>query len=704
MNDLEPALTLEEVLRVKHPDQHRWSPAGRWVAYLWHDWGDDHLWLADTATGAVAQVSRAGAGRVVEYAWHPRGDALAYVQGDDLWMLRPLAGGLPVRVTDGALRPSGICWAPDGHALAFVREGTLWLWLPEPGTMRTLALPGRVVGGPQIPPLRWAADGRAIACALERPDGERRVAVARTGDGRVVWQAPVGEPGGFFLWIDGGRFYYAATRDTNRRREHYLVDLRALLEDPGVAPTGGAGPAGSPGQAGGTARVRLLHVEVDPKGLLMPVEPQPSPDGRCLLFVLRHTGWDHLFLFDLDTGWMRQLTSGACEDLGHVYDVPQWSPDGRLVLFASNRTNPGHRQLWTVDVQRGSLARLTEAPGTAVEGRWAPDGEQIVYRFCGPQDAADLWLIGAQGGHPRRLTASLPQTWTADKMIAPAPVTFASAKGWTIHGYLYAPPHRAEGRRYPALVWVHGGPMRQMRDGWHPLHAYAIFHAFMLYLAHRGYVTLAVNFRGGIGYGVAFEQGTYLAIGVDDVADVVAAGEFLRTLPYVDAARVGVWGISYGGQMTLAALTKHPEAFALGINIAGVWDEAAWCRWAQRHYPTAAEYFRARLGGDETLHPEVWRQASPRHWVAQMRAPLVTFHGTQDEAVPLEQLDLLVADCVAHEKTFEAHHYPGEAHVFVHRATWADAFRKIERALARYLGAPAAPGTGMVSTLAEEGE
>ncbi|MCL6553460.1 MAG: prolyl oligopeptidase family serine peptidase [Firmicutes bacterium] len=668
MYDPAPSLTLEDVLRVKHPDAHRWSPAGRWLAFIWRDWGDDHLWLVDTATGEVMQASRAEGGRVTEYAWHPRGEALAYVQDGDLWLLRAAPRGCPPqRVTEG-VDVSDICWAPDGHALACVRHGAVWLWLPEPGTVRRLALPGRVVADPHIPPLRWAADGRAIACALELPGGARHVAVVDPAQGQVVWKAPVDEPGGHFLWIDARRFYYAATRDAARRREHYVVEFDA-------AP-----------------RRRLLHVELDLKGLVMSVEPQPSPDARCLVFVLRHTGWDHLFLYDLESGWMRQVTGGACEDLGHLQDAPQWSPDGRLVLFASNRTDPGHRQLWTVDVQRGTLTRLTAEPGTAVEGRWAPDGSQIAYRFCGPRDAVDLWLVGAQGGAPRRLTTSLPERWTRDKIVAPTHVTFAAARGWTVHGYLYTPPRLQQGLRYPALVWVHGDPMHQVHEGWHPLYPYAVVHAFTQYLAHRGYVTLAVNVRGSAGYGVAFEQGTYLAVGVDDVADVVAAGQVLRSLPYVDANRIGVWGIFRGGHLALAALTKHPGAFALGINIAGVWDAEAWLRWARRHYRTAAGYVRARLGGDEAAHGEVWRQASPRHWVAQMRAPLVNFHGTRDEAVPFEQLDLLVADCVAHGKRFEAHHYPGESHVFSRRATWADVFRKIERALARYLGTPAASG------------
>jgi dipeptidyl aminopeptidase/acylaminoacyl peptidase len=654
-----PAITFDEVLHLRHPDHHRWSPAGGRVAFIWHDYGRDHLWLAEMSTGEVRRLSN-GQTRVTEFDWHPRGDAIAFIRDKDLWVLWDLrAVDHPVCVSETpAAVESTPLWSPDGSLLAFARDGRLWLWQPETGATRTIDLPGRLEGELRRPGLRWSPDGAALACVLRREDGAalRDLVVVAAGDGRIVWQTSMGEPGGHVLWIDAGRLYYAVTTQSGQRREHYLV-----------APGVGASP-------------RLLHVEQDAKGLMSSVEPQPSLDRTMLLFVLRHTGWDHLFAFDLATGWMRQLTDGACEDIGQGDDPPRWSPDGRQILFSSSRTDLGHRQLWSLDVPRGAVRQLTFEPGTATQGAWSPDGDQIVYSFCGPIESTDLWLMGSGGEHPRRLTRSLPASWTREKMIAPEHVTFTSARDWTVHGYLYSPPVREPGKRYPALVWVHGGPMAQVRDGWHPTHGTSIFHAFILYLAHRGYVTLTPNYRGGTGYGVGFEQGNYRAMGVDDVADVVAAGQYLKQLPYVDPDRVGVWGISYGGHLTLGSVTKHPDVFAVGVNIAGVWDRTIWNQWASRVQWPAASYFRTRLGGSEEQSPDLWRQASPRHWVHQMTAPLVNLHGTGDESVSFEQLDQIVRDCVRHGRTFETHYYPEETHVFTYRRTWADAFRKIERA------------------------
>jgi dipeptidyl aminopeptidase/acylaminoacyl peptidase len=168
----------------------------------------------------------------------------------------------------------------------------------------------------------------------------------------------------------------------------------------------------------------------------------------------------------------------------------------------------------------------------------------------------------------------------------------------------------------------------------------------------------------------------------------VRAGEYLKTLSFVDPERVGIWGLSYGGWLTLASLSRSPHTFAMGINLAGIWDFDKWMGWAKGAYRPAYDYFLGRAGSPRSKHARVWEGASPRFLASEIRAPLVNFHGTKDAAVPFEQLDMLVKDLVDLGKTFEAHYYPDESHLFTHRATWRDALLKIEQALQRYLGRP----------------
>jgi len=108
--------------------------------------------------------------------------------------------------------------------------------------------------------------------------------------------------------------------------------------------------------------------------------------------------------------------------------------------------------------------------------------------------------------------------------------------------------------------------------------------------------------------------------------------------------------------------------------------------WAKESYRPPYDYFLGRAGGTRERVPDVWRSASPRYLVERIRVPLINFHGTRDAAVPFEQLDLIVDDCVRHGKMVETHYYPGETHLFTHRATWRDALRKVEAALRAHLG------------------
>lgn len=180
-------------------------------------------------------------------------------------------------------------------------------------------------------------------------------------------------------------------------------------------------------------------------------------------------------------------------------------------------------------------------------------------------------------------------------------------------------------------------------------------------------------------------MGLHGKMGVDDVVDVVKAGEYLKSLPYVDPDRVAVWGLSYGGYMTLHALTQYPEAFCMGVNIAGIWDFSQWTRWIQSRTGMQGGLFVNFLGGFPDEAPESYRLGSPVTFAENLSRPLINVHGTADANVDFQQLDRIVADCVKLGKTYEAYYYPNEVHMFRWRKTWQDAFPKIEREFDKYM-------------------
>ncbi len=144
--------------------------------------------------------------------------------------------------------------------------------------------------------------------------------------------------------------------------------------------------------------------------------------------------------------------------------------------------------------------------------------------------------------------------------------------------YLFVPKDLDRSRKHPAIVWIHGDGIAQNYDGWHIRRDYAVYYSFHQYLAQQGYVVIAPDYRGSVGYGREWRLAPYRDLGGLDYEDVAAAVPYLESLLYVDPARVGVWGLSYGGFLTLQALTRDPELFRCGVDVAGVQDFRDWFR------------------------------------------------------------------------------------------------------------------------------
>ena len=146
--------------------------------------------------------------------------------------------------------------------------------------------------------------------------------------------------------------------------------------------------------------------------------------------------------------------------------------------------------------------------------------------------------------------------------------------GKPVPAYLFVPKNLDRTKKHPAIVWMHGDGVNQNYDGWHVQRNYAVYYSFHQYLLQQGYVVLAPDYRGSIGYGAAWREGVYMDVGGKDFQDAAMSADYLKTLPYVDADRLGIWGLSYGGFFTLLAVTERPTAFRAAVDVAGVADYA----------------------------------------------------------------------------------------------------------------------------------
>jgi dipeptidyl aminopeptidase/acylaminoacyl peptidase len=261
----------------------------------------------------------------------------------------------------------------------------------------------------------------------------------------------------------------------------------------------------------------------------------------------------------------------------------------------------------------------------------------------------------------------------------PRSVSFKAADGTVAHGQLFQAP--GSGNR-PGVIFVHGGPPRQMLLGWHYMDYYSNAYATNQYLATHGFVVLAVNYRLGIGYGHAFHHPDHAGpAGASEYQDVVAGAKFLQGIKGVDPARIGIWGGSYGGYLTAMGLARNPEIFKTGVDLHGVHD---WSRFLDEWFgPATARYEK----GDREEGAKVAFQSSPIADLSHWRGAALFIHGDDDRNVQFSQTVDLVRRLDARHMAYDELVLPDEIHGFLRHASWLAADSATAEFLTKHLGA-----------------
>ncbi len=240
--------------------------------------------------------------------------------------------------------------------------------------------------------------------------------------------------------------------------------------------------------------------------------------------------------------------------------------------------------------------------------------------------------------------------------------------------WLFVPKGLDRTKKHPAIVWIHGDGVNQGYDGWHVQRNYAVYYSFHQYLLQKGYVVIMPDYRGSIGYGKAWREGVYMDVGGKDAKDAWMVTNYLKTLPYVDMDRVGVWGLSYGGFFTLIAVTDQPKLFRAAVDVAGVADYAMYYE-----DPYHGGWTASRIGTPEQ-NPKVYANASPLSHMDRLERPLLVLHGTSDVNVPYLHSVRLIDELLKKGKgdlvSFMT--YPGEFHYFTREHVLRDAWHRVE--------------------------
>lgn len=380
-----------------------------------------------------------------------------------------------------------------------------------------------------------------------------------------------------------------------------------------------------------------------------------TSSGR-ILFFSEHNGWNHIYSMTETGSDLKDITPGDGEVESFVIDAT-----GKNIYFDGNRTDTNRRHIWKVDVTTGTPTAVTSGEG--IELYPALSGSSL-YAFRSTVNLSKtLVRIDESTKSVVAVNGQKFPSFSPASFVKPEAVTFKAADGTTIHGQLFI-NRNASGKK-PALVFMHGGPIRQMLLGFHYSDYYIHCYAFNQYMASQGYVVLSVNFRSGTGYGRDFRRAKNQGPrGASEYQDVVAAAKHLQSLPEVDVAKVGLWGGSYGGYLTAMGLSRSPEIFKAGVDVHGVHD------WAFR----AREFSPGGSWGITAADMDQAYKSSPISDLSKWTAPVLVVHGDDDRNVLFQQSTDLVEKLRDKNVGVEVLVLPDEVHGFLRYESWKRVF------------------------------
>ncbi|MGZ4841782.1 MAG: alpha/beta fold hydrolase [Candidatus Angelobacter sp.] len=584
--------------------------------------------------------------------WSPDGKQIAFVSNisgrNNIWVVSAQSGW-PTQLTVSNQSQTSAAWSPTGRWIAYMSDTDgneqfdIFLVAPSNGQVINLTnTPGISEGG-----MAWSLDGERLAYIVKAKDAAN-------------WEIEVIE-------ILTKKVTHV-TMNTPKNLSNYVAawsrDGKSLVFNQKDA-------------AGKDGNIFIANVSSGQTTNLTPHQGEQnfsatdiSPDSKTVLITSNSgNAYNNAALLDVATRKISWLTSEKWE-----VTSGKFSPNGKQLTWTTN--TDGNSDIVFYDLTTHQSHRLPAANGISTlagsESPFTRDGARLLYNHEGPNSPNDIWVYDLASQKAHQVTYSLSGGLRSEDMVEPFLVHYPSKDGkWQISAFVYVPYNAERNGKNAAVIFVHGGPAVQYQN---------FFVRSVQYLVNQGYFVIAPNYRGSSGYGKEFENANRFDMGGGDLDDVISAADWIAKTGYVDTKKIALLGGSYGGYLSMMAVTKAPDRWAAGVPF---FPFVNWFTEMENTDPYLREYAITTMG-DPTKDAARLEERSPIYFVDQIKAPLLLLAGGNDPRCPKTEAEQVVQAIKKRGGVVELKVYDNEGHGFARIENQIDAFTRIAEFLKKY--------------------
>ncbi len=583
--------------------------------------------------------------QVGDTAWSPDGKTIVFVSNisgrNNLWLVSA-DGGWPTQLTVSDQRQTHPTWSPDGKWIAYQSDydgDEQWdIFFVSPKTGQVVNVTKTREISEESP--TWSPDGRYLAYMVKpKTSSSYEIDVFDTlmrETKHLTTNTPPDKLNTTPVWSKDGKYIAYTQEEAKGTNSHiYVVEV-----------------------ASGTNTLLTPH-----EGESLYSANDFSPDGTALLITSdAANGYQNAGLLKIATKKIHWLTQEKWQVSGRNF-----SPDGKSAVLVVDVD--GDTDIYRYDLVSGRHTSMPLSKGVnysgGAESAFSHDGTKLLYYHNGPNAPNDAWVYHMATGKSTQVTHSLMAGIPATHFVEPFLVHYPSRDGkWTISALLYIPRNMQRNGQNAAIVYIHGGPASQSVNS---------FNRFIQHIVNQGYMVIAPNYRGSTGYGKEFQQANLFDMGGGDLQDVLTSTDFLMATGYPDKKKLVVMGGSYGGYLSMMAVTRAPELWAAGVPIVPFVN---WFTEIQNEDPILQQSDRATMG-DPEKKPDFVRERSPFFFVDKIKAPLLLLAGAHDPRCPPEETTQVVDAVKKQGGVAEARIYENEGHGFSKVENQIDAYQRV---------------------------